>query len=354
MSAVDSAKLEAFVGRAVGDLAASFAGVLVDLGHKLGLYKAMAGAGPITPEALARKTGVRERYVREWLQAQAAGGYVAYDPATQAFELPPEQAFVLANPESPVFLAPAYDVVASVWIDEEKIARAWTTDDGLPWRDHHAKLFDGTEAFFRTGYKANLVSSWIPALEGVDARLKAGARVADVGCGHGASTIVMALAYPKSRFVGFDSHEASVEKARQRAREAKVDDRVEFQPAKAESLPAGDGFDLLCFFDCLHDMSDPLGAARKAREALKPDGAVLLVEPFAHDEADGNHNPVGRLFYSASATICVPHSLAAAPRAGLGAQAGEGRLATVFKEAGFTRFRRATATPFNLILEARP
>jgi 2-polyprenyl-3-methyl-5-hydroxy-6-metoxy-1,4-benzoquinol methylase len=353
MGQIDGAKLEAFVGRAVADMAATIAGVLVNLGHKLGLYKAMAGAGPLRPAELASRTGVRERYAREWLDAQAAGGYVSYDPASGTYELPAEQAFVLADPESPVFLAPAYDVVSSVWLDEDKIAKAWTSDEGLPWREHHPRLFHGTEAFFRTGYQANLTSSWIPALDGVDAKLKAGARVADVGCGHGASTIVMARAYPRSAFVGYDSHEGSIEVARQRAKEAGVDSRVRFEASSAERVPAGEGFDLVCFFDCLHDMSDPLSAARRAREILRPGGTVLLVEPFAGDRAEQNLNPVGRLFYAASCAVCVPHSMSAAPRAALGAQAGEARLAAVFKEAGFGRFRRATSTPFNLILEAR-
>ncbi len=353
MAEIDGKKLEAFVGQAVSDLAATLSGVSVNLGNKLGLYQAMAGAGPLTPAALAAKTGVRERYLREWLNCQAAGGYVSFDSGAGTYELPPEQAFVLANPDSPVFLAPAYDVAASVWMDEDKIAQAWRSGEGFGWCDRHPRLFHGTEAFFRTGYKANLVSSWIPALDGVEAKLKAGARVADVGCGHGASTVILAQAYPKSRFVGFDYHAASIETAAQRAKEAGVADRVQFLTASAQDYPAGDGFDLVCFMDCLHDMGDPVSAAGHTKKALRPGGTVLLVEPNASDRTEDNHHAVGRLFYAASATICVPHSLSQPVGLALGAQAGESRLASVFKEAGFGRFRVATKTPFNLILEAR-
>jgi 2-polyprenyl-3-methyl-5-hydroxy-6-metoxy-1,4-benzoquinol methylase len=350
---VDGAKLDAFLGHAVSDMAACMAGVTLILGHKLGLYRAMAGVGPLTPEALSKKTGIRERYVREWLSAQAAGGYVTYDPTTKTYELPPEQAFVLADEGSPAYLPPAYEIVSSMWHDEERLGDAFRNGRGFPWGEHHHRLFHGTEAFFKTGYKANLVSSWLPALEGVEAKLRAGARCADVGCGHGASTILMAQAFPKSTFVGYDAHAPSIETARARAKEAEVHDRVSFEPAKAATY-AGKNFDFICFFDCLHDMGDPVGAARHALKALKPDGTVLLVEPYASDMVEENLNPVGRLYYSASVALCVPNSLSEECAAGLGAQAGEARLGATLREAGFTRFRRAATTPFNLVLEARP
>ncbi|HVR87549.1 MAG TPA: class I SAM-dependent methyltransferase [Planctomycetota bacterium] len=350
---VDGAKLDAFLGRAVSDMAACMAGVTLILGHKLGLYRAMAGAGPLSSEMLAHKTGIRERYVREWLAAQAAGGYVTYDAASKTYELPPEQAFVLADAGSPAFFPPAYEIVSSMWHDEERLVDVFRNGRGFPWGEHHHRLFHGTEAFFKTGYKANLVASWLPALEGVEAKLRAGARCADVGCGHGASTILMAQAFPKSTFVGYDAHPPSIETARSRAKEAEVHDRVTFETAKAQTYP-GSKFDLICFFDCLHDMGDPVGAARHALKSLKPDGTVLLVEPFAADRVEENLHPVGRLYYSASVALCVPNSLSEECGAGLGAQAGEARLGSILKEAGFTRFRRAATTPFNLVLEARP
>jgi SAM-dependent methyltransferase len=351
--AINQARLESLLRQAVGDLAASMSGVMITLGYRLGLYQAMAGSGPLTPAELAAKAGVHERYVREWLNNQAAGGYVSYDPARQGYELPEEHALVLANAESPAFVPPAYEVVASLWLDEDKIVEAFRTGTGIGWHEHHRRLFFGTEAFFRPGYKAHLTTDWIPALDGMDEKLKAGAKVADIGCGHGASTIIMALAYPNSIFVGADYHEQSIEMARERAQAARVADRVEFQLATAKDYSGAD-YDLICFMDCLHDMGDPAGAAKHARRALSDDGAALLVEPFAGDQVQDNFNPVGRLYYATSTAICTPNSLSQEVGAALGAQAGEARLRELMREAGFSRFRRATQTLLNLVLEARP
>lgn len=350
---INEAKLEEFVGQVVNDMAASMSGVMINIGHKLGLYKAMAGAGSMTPAQLAQKTNTHERYVLEWLNNQAAGGYVTYDPATRTYELPDEYAMVLANPNSPVFMAPGFDSVSSMWLDEDKVVDAFRTGRGIGWHEHHHRLFCGTEALFRTGYRFHLTTDWIPSLEGVDAKLKAGAKVADVGCGHGASTIVMAQAYPNSTFLSFDYHDKSIETARQRAEEAGVADRVRFEVATAKNFPGSD-YDLVCFMDCLHDMGDPVGAAKHTRQVLAENRTVLLVEPFAGSNIEDNLNPMGRLFYAASTAVCTPCSLSQEVGLGLGAQAGEKRLSQVMAEAGFTRFRRATQTPFNLILEARP
>lgn len=349
---LDEAQLQAFQGQFVTDMAAAMSGVMVNLGHKLGLYRALAHAGPTTSAALAERTGTRERYVREWLNNQAAGGYVRYDPNTATYELPEEHAAVLADSESLCFMAPGFDVVATLWLDEAKIADAFRNGHGIGWHEHASCLFSGTEAFFRPGYKANLVEHWIPAMDGVADRLAQGAQVADVGCGHGASTIVMAQAYPKSHFVGFDYHEASIATARRRAQEAGLGDRVIFEVAGASDF-AGKGYDLVCFMDCLHDLGDPLGAAKHTRQALASDGAVLLVEPFAGDRVEDNLNPVGRLFYAASTAVCTPNSLSQPVGRALGAQAGQAQLQAILHEAGFSRVRRATQTPFNLILEAR-
>ncbi|MGH8503493.1 MAG: class I SAM-dependent methyltransferase [Gammaproteobacteria bacterium] len=351
--AIDEAKLETFVHQMVGDMAAAMSGVMVNIGHKLGLYKAMAGAGPMTPAQLARKTGTHERYVLEWLNNQTAGGYIDYDPNERTYALSDEHAFVLANPDSPFFVPPAFDVAATLWLDEDKLLDAMRTGKGIGWHEHHHRLFFGTEAFFRAGYKANLTTAWIPALDGVEAKLKAGAKVADVGCGHGASTIIMAQAYPDSTFIGSDYHQGSIETARQRAKAAGVGDRARFEVASAKTY-SGSDYDLICFMDCFHDLGDPLGAARHAREALGPDGAVLMVEPFAGDHVEDNINPVGRLYYAASTALCTPNSLSQEVGLALGAQAGEARLREIMREAGFSRFRRATQTPFNLVLEARP
>jgi len=349
---IDESKLEAFVGQVVGELSASYGIFTMSLGRKLGLYKAMAGAGPLTAAEVAERAGCAERYVREWLNSQAAGGYVAYDADTQKYELPPEQAFVLADEASPVHMPPAAEVVASVWLDEEQSLEAIRTGKGVSWGEHNGRLFCGVAAFFRPGYQANLVENWLPALNGVTDKLEAGARVADVGCGYGHSTIIMAQAYPNSRFWGFDAHPDSVAAARRNAEEAGVADRVTFEVAKAKDFPAH-GYDLVCFFDCLHDLGDPVGAANHAFGALAPDGTVMLVEPFAGDKVEDNLTPVGRLFYSGSTVLCCQHSLSEEVGMALGAQAGEGRLAEVFQEAGFGAFRRATETPFNLVLEAK-
>jgi SAM-dependent methyltransferase len=347
---MNEAKLHEFMGKLVGDMGGAAIMANVILGDELGLYRAMADGQPVSPEELAAKTGCHARLVREWLSGQAASGYVEHQAGR--FRLPEEQAMALANEDSPVYVAGGAVVLASMYLDKDKIARAMRGDGALSWGDHHPCLFSGTERFFRPGYRANLVSNWLPALEGVVPRLEHGAKVADVGCGHGASTIVMAKAYPQSRFYGFDFHAPSIEQARTRAAEAGVADRVQFAQAQAREFPGG-GYDLVCFFDCLHDMGDPVGAARRAHESLKPGGTVLLVEPYANDDLDQNLNPVGRMFYAASTCICTPNSLSQEVGLGLGAQAGEHRLRHVFTEAGFASFRRATETPFNLVLEAR-
>ncbi len=350
---VDSDKLGALVGTVVGDMGAAMSGALVVLGDKLGLYKALAAQGPATPGDLAARTGCAERYVREWLSAQAAGGYIQYDKASGLFSLSPEQALVFATEGHPAFMAGGFEIVAAVFRDEPRIAEAFRSGEGVGWHEHDACLFRGTERFFRPGYNANLVSSWIPALDGMEARLRAGARVADVGCGHGASTIVMAKAYPNSRFFGFDYHPASIERAREAASQAGVGERVTFEVAAAKGF-GGDAYDMVSIFDALHDMGDPVGASRHIRDKLAPDGAWLLVEPFANDELADNLNPIGRLYYAASTMICTPASLSQEVALGLGAQAGEARLRKVVEEAGFTRFRRAAETPVNLIFEVRP
>ena len=349
---INEAKLQEFLGHVVSDLSASYAGVMVSLGDKLGLYKAMAGAGPITSADLAAKSGCAERYVREWLNSQAAGGYVQYHAATNMYELPDEHAMVLAESDSPAFFPPAWDVAASMWLDEGKAIEAFKTGKGVPWHDHHERLFCGVAAFFRSSYRGSLVQSWIPALSGVDEKLKAGAKVADVGCGHGHSTLLMAKAYPNSRFWGFDSHNGSITTARELAQSQGLTRTVSFENATAKSLPP-EGFDLICFFDCLHDMGDPVGAAKHALKALAKDGTVMLVEPFANDQVQDNLNPIGRLYYSASTTLCCAHSLSENVGLALGAQAGEAQLEAVFKEAGYGTFRCAAKTPFNLVLEAK-
>ncbi|MGA8726603.1 MAG: class I SAM-dependent methyltransferase [Acidimicrobiales bacterium] len=334
-------------------MSAAISVALMAIGDKLGLYKAMAGSGPLTPAQIAERTGTHERYVREWLNNQVAGGYIIYDPTGPTYELGDEQAFALADEDSPVFLGGAFDVLGACWAAEEQIAEAFRTGGGMGWHEHHPRLFGGTERFFRPGYRANLTSSWIPALDGVEAKLQSGAKVADVGCGHGASTVILAAAYPRSTFLGSDYHEPSIEAARGRAAEAGVGDRVNFEVATAKDH-SGEDLDLVCYFDCLHDMGDPVGAARHARETLKSDGTVMLVEPFANDNVEDNVNPVGRMFYGASTFLCTRASLSQEVGLALGAQAGEARLKEVFSEAGFSSFRRATETPFNLVLEAKP
>ena len=345
---LDQAKVEAFFGKVVQDVAATLHAGLVLIGDKLGLYRAMAGAGPLTPADLAKRTGTHERYVREWLSAQAAGGYVTYDPATGRFTLPPEHAFLLLDADVPG----AFQLSVGSVRDEPKIAAAFRTGAGVGWHEHDAGVYEGCERFFRPGYAMNLVSQWIPALEGVKARLEAGGRVADVGCGHGASTIIMAQAFPRSSFAGFDYHPASVEWARRAADKAGMGDRAIFEVAAAKDYP-GTGYDLVTFFDCLHDMGDPVGAARHVRKSLAPGGVWMLVEPFANDRLEDNLNPVGRLYYSASTLLCTPASLSQEVGLALGAQAGEKRLREVLTEAGFTRVRRVAQTPANMILEVR-
>lgn len=350
---VNPEKLNAFLGQALNDMGAAFQTALIILGERLGLYRAMAGAGPLTPAELAARTQTDERYVQEWLCAQAASNYVAYDPATGRFTLPDEQALLLAVDTGPAYLPAAYQVIASTVVDEPQLRETFRTGFGFGWHQHDGGLFEGTERFFRPSYAANLITSWIPALDGVEAKLKAGAQVADVGCGHGASTILMAQAYPNSHFTGFDYHEPSIHRAREAAEAAGMADRVHFAVAGAKDYPGKD-YDLVAFFDCLHDMGDPAGAARHVRASLKPDGTWLIVEPFAGDRIEQNLNPVGRVFYAASTMICTPASRSQEVGRALGAQAGEVKLREVVEQGGFTRFRRATETPFNLILEARP
>ena len=350
---VDQAKLEAFVGQAVTDMGAAISGLLLHIGDRLGLYKVMAGAGPITSADLAQRSGTTERYVREWLGNQAAGGYIVYHPAERTYELPAEQAMVLAHEDSPVFLAGAFETIASCYADHDVFVDAFRTGAGVGWHAHDERLFSGVVRLFRPGYAAYLVDGWLPALDGVVEKLRAGASVADVGCGRGASTVIMAQAFERSTFAGFDSHQPSIEAARAAAAHAGVHQRATFEVAVAKDLP-GQGYDLVCMFDALHDMGDPVGAARRIRQALAPDGTLLLVEPNAGDALEQNLNPVGRTYYGLSTVICTPGSRAQEVGLGLGAQAGERQLAAVLREAGFGHVRRATETPFNIILEARP
>ncbi len=347
----DPQKLDAFLGKVVGDVGAAMSSALVVLGDRLGLYRALAKSPATAPE-LARRAEIAERYAKEWLNAQAAAGYVQYDAATAQYPLTPEQRVALTDTESPAYIPGMFQITAALWDAEPKIAERFRTGEGFSWGEQHPCLFEGTERFFRSGYIGNLVESWLPALDGVVDRLTKGARVADVGCGLGASTILMAKAFPQSRFWGFDSHGPSIDLARQRAAQAGVADRVVFEKASATEFP-GDDYDLVAHFDCLHDLEDPVGAAKRAHDALAKDGTWLMVEPFAEDRPEANHNPVGRIFYAASTMLCVPHSLSQHGPA-LGAQAGEARLRKVAEGGGFKRFRRATETPFNLVLEARP
>ncbi|SEN44435.1 Methyltransferase domain-containing protein [Luteibacter sp. UNCMF331Sha3.1] len=344
-------RLNAFLGKAVGDLGAAFSAVLVVLGDELGLYKALAKES-LTPAALAERTGTSERYVREWLGNQAAGGYVDFDAASGTYRLNDEQAACLADPAGPVDLAGAYEIALALFHTYPRVRDNFRSGEGMEWGDHHPCLFHGVERFFRGGYHMHLLGEWLPALDGVVDKLSRGGRVADIGCGHGASTVLMAKAFPASHFTGYDYHGPSIEVARERAAAAGVTN-VSFEQAEAAGY-AGRDFDLIAFFDCLHDMGDPTGAARHARTALKDDGTCMIVEPFAGDRTADNLNPVGRVYYAASSMICVPVSLARQGPA-LGAQAGEARLREVVVDAaGFRRFRRAAASPFNIVLEARP
>jgi SAM-dependent methyltransferase len=350
--ALDQSRLEELLGRFVNDFGAAGFAATVVIGDRLGLYRALA-TGPATAAELADRTSTHERYVAEWLAAQAASGYISYDPTSGRFSLSEEQAFALANEDGPMYLPGAFQVMVAAVKDEPKVTQAFATGTGVGWHEHDPDLFAGTERFFRPGYAANLVSHWIPALDGVQAKLEAGARVADVGCGHGASTILMAQAFPHSTFVGFDYHQPSIERAQKAAAAAGVADRCRFQVASAHAYP-GAGYDLVAVFDALHDMGDPVGTAAHIRRTLAPEGTFLLVEPYAGDRLEDNLNPVGRAFYAASTLLCVPHSLTEEPGAALGAQAGERRLGEVATAAGFGRFRRAAETPFNLVFEARP
>ncbi len=351
-SSIDEQKLNAFVEHAFYDLSAGYMGVMMSLGHKLGLYRALAGAGPLRSTEVADRADCDPRYVREWLNSQVAGGYLNYRPDSERYEMTPEQRVVLAEEDSPYFMPHAWNVPASMWFDEDKTVATFRNGTGLSWAEHHARMSCGSAAFFRNGYRANIVQNWLPALTGVVEKLEHGAKVVDVGCGHGHSTVFMAQAYPNSEFFGFDPHRESIGPARQHAVDAGVADRVHFDIGTAVTIPDRQ-YDLVCYFDSLHDMGDPVGAARRARSVLAKDGTVMLVEPYAGDKLQDNINPVGRLYYAASATICCAHSKSEQVGLALGAQAGEQRLNQVFVEAGFQGLRRALETPFNLVLEAK-
>ena len=350
--AIDQARLDAFMGSFVHDLGAVMHAATIVVGDQLGLYKALAEK-PHTAESLARTTGTDARYMREWLSAQAASGYVQYDAATQQFSLSEEQAMALADETSPAFIPGAFHIAVAQFKAIPKITEAFRTGKGLGWHEHDTALFHGTERFFRPGYAANLVGNWIPALDGVEKKLRSGGRVADVGCGHGASSIIMAQAYPEAEITGFDYHEPSIRRAREAAEKAGVAGRVRFEVASAKTYP-GTEYDFVAVFDCLHDMGDPVGAAAHVLKSLRPDGTWMIVEPYANDHLEQNMNPVGRVFYSASTFICTPASRAQEVGLCLGAQAGEKRIREVVTKGGFTRFRRAAETPFNLVYEARP
>jgi SAM-dependent methyltransferase len=343
---------EAFVERVLGDLAGSYGGVMVSIGHKLGLYRALAGQGPLSPLEVAARAGCDERYVHEWLNSQVAAGYLVYHEESETYELPAEHVPVLADEESPAFMPPAFEIPASMWFDEERTLAAFRTGGGIPWGEHDERLYCGVSTFYRNAYRALLVQEWLPALDGVVEALERGARVADVGCGHGHSTVLMAAAFGRSTFAGYDTHEASLEAARAEAEAAGVSERVEFERADARSY-AGTGFDLICFFDCLHDFGDPVGAARHALDALADGGTLMVVEPYAADSVADNVGDVARLYYTGSALLCCPHSRSEDVGLALGAQAGPARLSAVLAEAGFGSVRVAHETPFNIVLEAR-
>lgn len=349
---LDMNKLNAFIGQFVGDLGAAVHAGMVVIGEKLGLYKALA-EGPMTPAQLASRTGTDERYLCEWLASQAAGGYITYEEQAGTFTLTSEQAFTLAQEDSPAYLPGAFELALGSLAAVPRIAESFRTGAGMGWHEHEDGVFHGCEKFFRPGYAANLTTSWIPALDGLQEKLEAGAMVADVGCGKGASTLLMAKAYPNSQFFGFDYHDKSIEGARQSAQEQGLSDRVHFAVAKAKEFP-GTGYDFVAVFDCLHDLGDPVGAARHVYDALAPDGTWMIVEPFANDRLKDNLNPVGRVYYSFSTLLCTPCSRSQEVGLCLGAQAGEARIREVVAAAGFTRFRRATETPFNIVYEARP
>lgn len=350
---IDPSKLDRFMNQVFADLGATFHATLIVIGDKLGLYRALAEGGPQTPAQLAQRTNTAERYIREWLAAQAASGYAHYNAASGEYSLDDEQAFALADESSPAFVPGGFQTAVAASRAQEKLLDAFRTGQGVGWHDHHADLFSGTERFFRPGYAAHLVAEWIPALDGVEERLRAGARVADVGCGLGASTRLLAKAYPRSAFCGFDYHPTSIERARELAKQDGIADRVQFAVARAQDYP-GESYDLVTFFDCLHDMGDPVGAGSHVLKTLARDGSWMIVEPFAHDDLEKNLNPIGRIMYSASTQVCTPASLSQEVGLALGAQAGEARIREVVTAGGFTRFRRATETPVNLVFEARP
>lgn len=350
---IDQARLEAFLASFTADAAAAQSAVCAYVGDALGLYASMAGAGPLTSDELAQRTGTHERYVREWLCNQAAGGYVVHDPDAGTFELPPEQASVLADPHSPVYLSGVFQLTGAMWATADRLVDAFRTGEGVGWEEHDHRLYQGVERLYAPMYRTQLIDAWIPALDGVEERLRDGARVADIGCGHGVSTIAMAQAFPASRFIGFDYHAPSIATAAKAAAEAGVGDRVAFEIADADALPDNE-FDLVAMFDCLHDMGDPIGVASHVRDRLTPDGTLLLVEPMAGDDLTENLHPIGRMAYAVSTAVCTPTSLAQDGACGLGTQAGQARLTELLAAAGFSRVRRAAATPFNLILEVRP
>jgi SAM-dependent methyltransferase len=349
---VDPDKLHQLLHQAVADMGAAAHSALILIGDRLGLYRAMGDCAPVTAAELARRTKTNERYVREWLNANAAGHYIEYDPSTDTYSMTPEQSFALAQDDTAVHLPGFYHMLASIMKDEEKLTDMFRTGKGFGWHEHEKGLFEGCERFFRPGYLANLTTSWIPALEGVEEKLKAGARVADIGCGHGASTLLMAKTYPNSEFFGFDYHDKSIEQAGEKAKAAGFADRVHFDVAPAKSFPGKD-YDFVACFDCLHDMGDPAGAASHVRQSLARDGVWMIVEPIAGDDIASNLNPIGRIYYSASTVCCVPASRSQEVGLGLGAQAGEKRIRDVVMQGGFTRFRRASETPFNMVFEAR-
>jgi ubiquinone/menaquinone biosynthesis C-methylase UbiE len=350
--AVDMDKLHEFLGKFVADLGATAAAGNVVIGHNLGLYKALAPA-PATADELAERTGTSPRYITEWLRGQAAGGYVEYDPAADSYSMTEEQAFALTNPDGGVYVPGAFVLALGTLKAVPRITEAFRTGGGMGWHEHDEDVFIGCELFFRPGYVANLIPAWIPALDGVDDKLRAGGTVMDIGCGLGASTILLAHEYPNSRLTGSDYHDKSIELARKRASDAGVADRVTFEVATAATF-SGSGYDLAATFDCLHDMGDPVGAARHVRQALKPDGTWMIVEPYASDVVAENMNPVGRIYYNASTLTCVSNALSQPGGYALGTQAGEAAIRQVVTDAGFTRFRRAAETPFNLVYEARP
>ena len=349
---IDSAKLEAFAMRTIADVTAGYTGVMVSLGAKLGLYKALAGAGPLSAKEVAKRSGCAERYVREWLNSQAAGGYLGYHAVSDTYELPLEQAMVLADEESPFYIPNAWNVPAAMWADEDKTLDAFRTGRGVAWGEHDLRMSCGVAAFYRNGYRAALVPQWLPALDGVVEHLRSGIAVADVGCGHGHSTALMAQAFPNSRFFGFDTHAASIKESQRNAQAAGVARRAEFSMASAVDYP-DQRYGLICFFDTLHDLGDPVAAAQHAAQVLAPGGTVMLVEPFAHDRVEDNLTPVGQLYYAGSSVMCCAHAISEGGKLVLGAQAGPKRLADVFRKAGFTHFRCAAETPFNQVFEVR-